>query len=281
MSQPAPTPTPAYYVFPDDFWAKVGYSREALATNRLGRFTEAQGERLTRPELGQIATLAILYAILFAAAFILLTMQGGSIVLALLGFAVATVAGLQLLRRLKVSASDRERGVASLCGEFSEWTYEDSETEDSYGLKAGPFRASLSYEAWYALPDRAHYRIYFTPRLRTVVNVEEHSDDAPHLKRFSVSGLFRPTISEDPAGATYYIDALDAVEAQRYLVRGLWKHYWRLCLSHVPPTLIGGNRHEVRGPFDTSGDTTQAFFTIPADSGGGAAPGSGGLSGRG
>lgn len=174
-------PPSSFDCFSEDFWDRAGFSVDALPDNRLGRLDEEQVHLIfdlfQRP--GEW------YVLLYTAVF-LTAMVIGAISHPSLGFSI--VAGASVLCILAINAfglwrlwKDSHSGrVESFCGELTKWEDFDPEGPDLYGLRHGSFSVGLSTDAFKALPEIAHYRIYFTPTTRQVVNVDTHSSDAPH-----------------------------------------------------------------------------------------------------
>jgi hypothetical protein len=171
-----PTPGLTFHHFDDHFWDTAHFSSQALPDNRLGRLAEEQRhlmrELFQRPGTWLLIVAGVLIQMLIVSATINKPSLVGSIFVAF--FVLSAVIGLtwHLAGLWRDSRSGR---VDSLCGELTKW-----EDDGRHVLKHRSLSVDLSSEAYKALPARAHYRIYFTPNTRKVVNVDTHSSDAPH-----------------------------------------------------------------------------------------------------
>lgn len=186
------SPEPSHYRFPSDFWDRAGYSIDGLPTNRDGSLAEGQGY-----EMFEIFLRANAYPAAGAAVFVV-ALLGAAINssnlllrISLEAVAIGIVAGWALIvsRNWKGWHSGR---VDSFCGDLTKFNDWDPEGPDLHGLRRGNLEFNVSPEVYAALPKTAHYRIYFEPRTRDVINVDEHSDDAPHEVSSLKTSLNRP-----------------------------------------------------------------------------------------
>jgi hypothetical protein len=175
-----PIAEPTVYRFASDFWDRAGYSIDALPTNQDGRLAEGQGYEIFEIFLKTNGIAAATTAIWVVA---LLSVVVNSSNLLLRAGLVAVVIGVCGLWAWMVS--DNWKGCASgqvdsFCGDLTKFHDWEPEGPDLHGLRNGSLVFKVSSEAYDALPETAHYRIFFEPRTRDVVNIDEHSDDAPH-----------------------------------------------------------------------------------------------------
>jgi hypothetical protein len=186
------TPQPQHHRFPSYFWDRAGYSIDGLPDNQDGRLVEGQGF-----EMFEIFLRAYGYPAAGAAVFVV-ALLGAAINssnlllrISLEAVAIGIVAGWALMvwHNWKGWHSGR---VNSFCGDLTKFNDWDAEGPDLHGLRSGTLEFNVSPEVYAALPKTAHYRIYFEPRTRDVVNVDEHSDDAPHEVPSLKTSLNRP-----------------------------------------------------------------------------------------
>ena len=188
MDKTNPPSDAVYHRFPPDFWEKVGFAQNSLADNRLGRLAEDQeiffmGDAF-RVGCNVVFVLGALLVVLAVVAHrsTFKPVEFMAAVGLLLAFAAFfSFFTMSMLRDLNRDRNQRQ--VLSFCGELTSWISLNTEgfTDDLHGLQHESHSVHTTEKAWAALPKKAHYRIYFTPRQRNVVNVEEHTDDAPHV----------------------------------------------------------------------------------------------------
>jgi hypothetical protein len=188
------TPQPQHHRFPSYFWDRAGYSIDGLPANRDGSLAEGQDY-----EMFEIFLRANGYPTAGAAVFVV-ALLGAAINssnlllrISLEAAAIGIVAGWALIvsNNWKGWRSGR---VDSFCGDLTKLHDWDVEGPDLHCLRsASGVMFNVSPEAYDELPKTAHYRIYFEPRTRDVVNVDEHSDDAPHEVPSRRTPMSRPT----------------------------------------------------------------------------------------
>lgn len=188
MGETDPASDGVYHRFPPDFLEKVGYSPNAIADNRLGRLTEGQEIFFIGDAFRVVCYVVIVLGAMFGVLVVVTYRSNFNPVgfMTAVGLLLACAAAfsfstISMLRNFNKDLVQRQ--VMSFCGELTRWIDPNTEgiTDDAHGLEHQSHRVHTTAKAWSALPDGAHYRIYFTPRQRNVINVEEHTDDAPHV----------------------------------------------------------------------------------------------------
>jgi hypothetical protein len=171
MGQTNPASDGLYHRFPPDFWEKVGYSRIALPDNRLGRLAEGQQIFFIGDAFRVVVNVVIVLGAMFGLLGVVTNRahfnSGGFLTAVGLLLAFAAAFGFFTIIMLRNLNRDRvRREVVSFCGELTRWIVPNDEglTDDLHGLEHQSHRVHTTAKAWSALPDRARYRIYFTPR---------------------------------------------------------------------------------------------------------------------
>ena len=162
------------------------FSRSALPTNQGGRLSEEQSQRWRRIAKGRRQSVrGVAYVFAAMGAFLLLAngpaakaaarLNGG---MAFLGIAATLVVAASLE---PVNADVREGRVESVEGAISKSSRRASKRPGSrlYLLHVGGRRLqALSRASYDAAPDAGYVRVYFFPRSKRVVNLEQLEDPA-------------------------------------------------------------------------------------------------------